>query len=130
MEKIVLQSAEVSKPKSGYSQGVKVKGNSLIFISGQVSTDKRGNLVGKGDIKAQTKQVFENLKAMLKVGGATLQDIVKLTIFLKNIEDFPAFAEVRSQYLIEYFPATSLVAVDSLVNKDWLVEIEAIAVID
>jgi 2-iminobutanoate/2-iminopropanoate deaminase len=130
MEKIILQPEEVSKPKNPYSQGVKVKGNSLLFISGQVPTDEKGNLVGQGDIKAQTRKVFENLKAMLKAGGATFQQVVKLTIFLKNMEDFPAFTAVRSQYLKEDFPATTLVAVDSLVNKDWLVEIEAIAVVD
>jgi enamine deaminase RidA (YjgF/YER057c/UK114 family) len=68
MEHVILQSEEVSKPKTPYSQVIKVKGNWLIFISGQVPTDEQGNLVGKGDIKAQTRQVFENLKAMLRAG--------------------------------------------------------------
>jgi len=130
MEKVILQSEKVSKPQHAYSQGVKVKGNSLIFISGQVPTDEQGNLVGEDDIKAQTRQVFENLKAMLQSGGATFRNVVKLTIFLKNIADFSDFAEIRSQYLTTDFPATSLIVVDSLVNKDWLVEVEAIAVVD
>ena len=129
MEKIILQPEEVSKPKTTYSQGVKVQGGALVFISGHVPADAQGNLVGKGDIAAQTKQVFENLKAMLEDAGATFNDVVKLGIFLKNIGDFPAFAEVRSQYLTAPFPTATLVAVSSLVDKDWLVEVEAIAVV-
>ena len=65
MEKRILQPEGVPKPKTAYSQGIKVKGGSLVFISGQVPVDAQGNLVGKRDIRAQTKQVFENLKAML-----------------------------------------------------------------
>lgn len=117
------------KPISAYSQGIKVKGGQFLFLSGQVPLDAEGKLVGKGDIRAQTRQVFENLKALLEEGGGALENIVKLTVFLRNIEDYKAFVETRAQYLRKDFPASTLVAVKDLVNKDWLVEVEAIAVI-
>jgi len=71
MEKTYLQPKTVPKPAGDYSQGLMVKGGTLVVISGQVAWDFNGNLVGKGDIKAQTKQVFENLKNMLASAGAT-----------------------------------------------------------
>jgi len=129
LEKRILQPKGVPKPISSYSQGVKVKGGHFLFLSGQVPDDAEGNLVGKGDIRAQTRQVFENLKALLEEGEGSLENVVKLTVFLRNIEDYKAFAEIRSQYLKEDFPASTLVAVKDLVNRDWLVEVEAIAII-
>ena len=80
MEFIYLQPANVPKPAGDYSQGVKVKGGTLVVISGQVAWDVQGNLVGKGDIRAQTRQVFENLKNMLASAGATFHDVVKLGV--------------------------------------------------
>jgi len=91
MEKTYLQPNNVPKPAGDYSQGLKVKGGTLVVISGQVAWDAQGNLVGKGDLEAQTRQVFENLKNMLASAGATFSDVVKLGIFLKNREDFAVF---------------------------------------
>ena len=129
MEKIYLQPADVPKPAGDYSQGVMVKKGTWVVISGQVAWDVQGNLVGKGDIRAQTRQVFENLKNMLASAGATFQDVVKLSIFLKNLEDFPAFREIRGQYLSPPFPPTTLLVVKSLAREEWLLEIEAMAVV-
>jgi len=129
VEKKILQPKTVPKPISSYSQGVKVKGGHFLFLSGQVPLDAEGNLVGKGDIRAQTRQVFENLKALLEEGRGSLENIVKLTVFLRNIEDYKAFVETRSQFIGKDYPASTLIAVKDLVNKDWLVEVEAIAVI-
>lgn len=130
MEKTYLQPANVPKPAGDYSQGVKVKNGSLVIIAGQVAWDVQGNLVGKGDIKAQARQVFENLKNMLAAAGAGFHDVVKLGIFLKNLEDFAGFREVRAQYLTPPFPPTTLVIVKSLAREEWLVEVEAMAVVD
>ncbi len=130
MEVIHLQPTNVPKPAGDYSQGVKVKGGALVVISGQVSWDVQGNLVGKGDIRAQTRQVFENLKNMLASAGATFQDVVKLGIFLKNLEDFAPFREVRAQYLKPPFPPTTLLVVKSLAREEWLLEVEAMAVVE
>ena len=130
MEISYLQPANVPKPAGDYSQGVKVKGGTLVVISGQVAWDARGNLVGKGDIQAQSRQVFENIKNMLASAGATFQDVVKLGIFLKNLEDFPAFREIRAQYLKPPFPPTTLLVVKSLAREEWLLEVEAMAVVE
>jgi 2-iminobutanoate/2-iminopropanoate deaminase len=130
MEKIYLHPENVPNPAGDYSQGVKVKKGTLVVISGQVAWDVRGNLVGKGDFKTQARQVFENLKNMLASAGATFQDVVKLGIFLKNPEDFPALKEVRAQYLAPPFPPTTLLIVKDLAREEWLLEIEAMAVTD
>lgn len=130
MEMIYLQPANVSRPAGDYSQGVKVKKGTLVVISGQVAWDAQGNLVGKGDLRAQARQVFENVKNMLASAGATFKDVVKLGIFLKNLEDFAAFREIRSLYLTPPFPPTTLLIVKSLAREEWLLEIEAMAVVD
>mgnify|MGYP001233644927 FL=1 len=130
MEFTYLQPANAPKPAGDYSQGVKVKGGALVVISGQVAWDVQGNLVGKGDIRAQTRQVFENLKNMLASAGATFQDVVKLGIFLKNQEDFAAFREIRAQYLKPPFPPTTLLVVKNLAREEWLLEVEAMAVVE
>jgi reactive intermediate/imine deaminase len=129
MEKTSYQPENVYQSVGEYSQGIKVKGGSLLFIAGQVALDPQGSLVGKGDIRAQAKQVFENIKAMLESADATFKDVVKLGIFLTNIQDFPAVREVRKQYITEPFPTATVLGVKSLVHEDWLIEVEAIAVV-
>lgn len=130
MKMIYLQPNNVPKPAGDYSQGLMVKNGTLVVISGQVAWDVNGNLVGKGDLKAQTRQVFENLKNMLASAGATFKDVVKLGIFLKNLEDFGPLKEVRSQYLTPPYPPTTLLIVKNLAREEWLLEIEAMAVVD
>lgn len=127
MEKRIIQPDGVPQPMSSYSQGVEVKANRLLFLSGQVPCDADGNVVAKGDVEGQARQVFENLKLMLAEAGATFDDVVKLTIFLTNIDDYRKVTSVRSEYLKRDFPASTLVEVTRLVDKDWLLEIEAIA---
>jgi len=130
MKMIYLQPNNVPKPAGDYSQGLMVKNGTLVVISGQVAWDVNGNLVGKGDFKAQTRQVFENLKNMLASAGATFKDVVKLGIFLKNLEDFGILKEVRAQYITPPYPPTTLLIVKNLAREEWLLEIEAMAVID
>jgi enamine deaminase RidA (YjgF/YER057c/UK114 family) len=101
----------------------------MVFVSGQVPTDAEGNLVGAGDIRVQTRRVFENIAAVLAEGGATLQDVVEIIVFLRNIEDYAAFSEVRNEFLRDNPPASTLVAVSSLVDPSWLVEVRAVAVL-
>ena len=106
-----------------YSQAV--KSNGLLFISGQVALDKNGNLVGH-DIATQTDQVMRNMKATLEAAGCTFNDVIKISIFLVNLDDRPKFHEVRKKYFTEGQPASTLLVVKSLANKDWLVEVEAV----
>jgi len=107
-----------------YSQAA--KSNGLLFISGQVALDKNGNLVAH-DIATQTDQVMRNMKATLEAAGCTFNDVIKISIFLVNLEDRPKFHEVRKKYFTGEQPASTLLVVKSLANKDWLVEVEAVA---
>jgi len=129
MEKTYLQPTNVPKPAGDYSQGLKVKGGTLVVISGQVAWDVQGNLVGKGDFEAQARQVFENLKNMLASAGATFSDVVKLGIFLKNREDFAVFKGIHAQYLKPPYPPTTLLVVKDLAREEWLLEVEVMAVV-
>jgi len=131
MNKTPINPDTVSKPiKPYFAQAVKSSSGNLLFISGQISVDAKGNLVGKGDIKAQTRQVLENIQAILRSVGASLENIVKVTVFLTDLRNFEAVAEVRSEYFKGNPPASTLVGVNGLVSPDFLIEIEAIAVVD
>jgi len=130
MEKTYLQPTNVPKPAGDYSQGLKIKGGTLVVISGQVAWDAQGNLVGKGDFAAQARQVFENLKNMLASGGATFADVIKLMIFLKNREDFAIFKGIRAEYLKPPYPPTTLLVVKDLAREEWLLEVEVWAMVD
>ncbi len=130
MSKSVLESSKVSRPAGIMSQGVKATGGHLIFASGQVSRNVNGETVGVGDIKAQTRHVLENLKAVLEEGGATLDDVVKVTVFVTNVaEQFAQIHEVRGEYWKDDYPASTLVEISALADPDLLIEIEALAVI-
>lgn len=115
-------------PATGYSHAWKV-GNT-IYVAGQVAVDREGRLVGPGDFEAQAVQVFENLKAVLEAAGAGLEHVVKTTVFLTHFAHRDKFREVRARYFKEPFPASTLVFVESLAQPDWLIEVEAIAVVD
>jgi enamine deaminase RidA (YjgF/YER057c/UK114 family) len=115
-----------------FSHLVEINGGRTILISGQVAYDKDGKAVGKGDIRAQSKQVFENLKAALDAVGATFNDVVKLNTFRVNMpENLEGYRDVRGEYLAknEHPPASTTVGVAALVNPDLLLEVEAVAVL-
>ena len=108
-----------------YSQGIVV--NNLFFSSGQIPLTAEGILV-EGNIEEQTHQVFKNLKAVLEEAGASLESVVKATVFIKNMDDFGAVNEVYGEYFSTHKPARSCVEVARL-PKDVLVEIEVIALV-
>lgn len=115
-----------------FTQLVEINGGRTILISGQVAYDKDGKAVGKGDIRAQSKQVFENLKAALDAVGATFNDVVKLNTFMVNMpENLEGYRDVRGEYLAknEHPPASTTVGVAALVNPDLLLEVEAVVVL-
>jgi 2-iminobutanoate/2-iminopropanoate deaminase len=120
-------------PKSvGYSQLVTVTGGALVFVSGQVALDKSGNLVGKDDFRAQVQQVFENVKAAIEAAGGTFDDVVKLNSYLVDLSpsNLAAFREVRDKYVnVKSPPASTAVQVQGLFRAEFLVEIEAVAVV-
>jgi len=101
--------------------------NGFLFISGQVALDEKGSVVGKGDIRMQTEQVMKNLQIILRAVNAKFDDIIKIRIHLLNLDDRAGFHEVRKKYFKENLPVSTLVIVESLVDKNLLVEVEAIA---
>lgn len=120
--------ASLSKP-NGYTHVVETSGGRTVYVSGQVALDATGALVGAGDLKAQTSQVFENLKAALADSGGTLDDVVKITIFMTDLSQIQDFREIRNGYFPRELPASTLVQVVRLARPDFLIEIEAVAVV-
>lgn len=116
-------------PKTpGYTQVVEVTKARMIYISGQIALDRSGTVVGRGDFRAQTQQVFENIEAALEAVGATFKDVVKLNIYVVDISQVPTLREVRDKFVnMDSPPASVLVEVRKLVRDEFLIEIEATA---
>ena len=121
----------VAAPMGTYSQAVRVETGDAVWIhvSGQIAIDTEGNLVGPGDLRAQTRQVFENLKAILEANGATFADAVKIGTYLTTLDDLAGMREVRSAYLTAEPPASTAVQVVALVVPEALIEIDLVAVV-
>jgi enamine deaminase RidA (YjgF/YER057c/UK114 family) len=118
-------------PKSvGYSQVATVTGGTAVFVAGQVALDKSGNVVGKDDFRAQVQQVFENLKAAVEAAGGSFGDVIKLNSYFLDLSRLPEFREVRDKYInLKNPPASTAVQVPRLFRPEFLVEIEAVAVV-
>ena len=131
MAKQIVHSEKLSKPVGVFSQAVKVPASGhLVFVSGLTSRDASGNVVGRGDVKAQTRRTLENLRALLAEAGATLDHVVKVTVYIRDMgRDFRAIHEVRAEFFTKDPPASTMVEVSRLVDPDHLIEIEAVAVI-
>lgn len=126
MKKEIIQTSKAAAAVGPYSQAIKM--GDFIFTSGQIPVDPKTNeLVGE-DIESQTHQVFENLIAVLEAANATLEDIVKTTIFMKNMDEFETVNAIYGEYFTENPPARSTVEAARL-PKDILIEIEVIAVV-
>ena len=122
--------SETVKPVAAYSIGFKITGGSLIMLAGMVSVDTGGNTVGEGDIAAQTQKVFDNIRESLEAAGAGLKDIIRLTVYMTDRENFPGHMKVRTGLLSEPYPASTLLIISGLANPKWLVEIDAVAFIE
>ncbi|MFN3306624.1 MAG: RidA family protein [Candidatus Kapaibacteriota bacterium] len=122
-----IETTNAPKPIGPYSQGIIAQGK-CIFVSGQIPIDSNGSVVGE-DIKTQTKQVILNIKAILESVGASLDNVVKTTVYLSDMNNFSAMNEVYEEFLGTSKPARAAFQVARL-PKDVLVEIEAIAVIE
>ncbi len=112
--------------KFSFSQAIQI-GNA-VYVSGQVALDAEGNVVGKGDMKAQTRQALENVKTVLQAAGASMSDVVKITAFLTDISRLMETHEVRAEYFPDPVPASTAVEIKALAFPDLLIEIEAVAV--
>jgi len=122
----------INRP-TGYTHVVAVEGaRKLVFVSGQVSLNAAGELVGRNDLGAQARQVFQNLETALAAAGATFADVTKMTTFIVNYkpEDRDSIRAVRAEYLpADQPPASTLVGVQSLASPDHMIEVEAIAAV-
>ena len=128
MTKQIINPPKMAKP-TGYSYAVK-KSGTPVFISGQVALDAEGKLVGEGDPAAQTEQIFRNLTSVVEAAGGTLDDIVKITIFVTDPSYRPAVAAARLKWFKEgEWPASTYLVVSALAVPTMLVEIEAVAMI-
>ena len=112
-----------------YSHVVTVEGTRTIYVSGQLARDRAGNAVGKGDMRAQLRQVGENVTAALEAAGASLGDLVKTTTFVTDIEEYFKHVDVRMAYFGAALPTSTTVEVRRLAHPDFLVEVEVIAVV-
>jgi 2-iminobutanoate/2-iminopropanoate deaminase len=110
------------------AQGYRV--GEFLFISGQAPIDENGQIVGVGDFDAQAEQVFANLERVLRAGGSSFTNVIKVTIFLRDMSNFPKIVELRGRYFTPPYPADTIVEVTSLYSPDALIEIEAIAIAD
>jgi enamine deaminase RidA (YjgF/YER057c/UK114 family) len=109
-----------------------VSGGKTIYISGQVSVNERGEVVGKGDMRLQTEQTFRNVERALAAAGATFRDVVKTNLYVVGLkpEHVPIIREVRARYIAaDHPPVSTLVGISALVGPEWMIEIEAVAVI-
>jgi 2-iminobutanoate/2-iminopropanoate deaminase len=127
--KRVIQTKDAPAPVGPYNQAIAAQGQ-MVFVAGQIALDpETGVLIGEGDVAAQTERVMTSLKAILMASGASLEDVVRTTVFLKDMNDFAAMNGVYAKYFDEATaPARACVEVARL-PKDVLVEIDCIAVI-
>jgi 2-iminobutanoate/2-iminopropanoate deaminase len=125
-KKEAVLSKNAPQPIGPYSQAI--RSGHLLFCSGQIALDAVSGLVSSQDIEGQTRKVMENLGAVLQAGGASFDEVVKTTIFLKSMNDFPKVNEIYGSFFKGTPPARSTVEVSRL-PKDVLVEVEAIAVL-
>lgn len=132
MKKTLTNPDSVAKPVGLYSHLATVEAGSAVFlfVSGQVAMDSEGNLVGQNDFLKQAEQVHENIKAILEAGGATLDDVIKLTTFLTDMSYRAELGAVRRRYFTGTPPTSTAVEVSKLAHPDWMIEIEAVAVIE
>jgi len=105
------------------------RGN-LLFISGQIALDGKGNLVGRDDFEVQARQSLDNLKAMLEEGGATLEDLMMINVYVTDMDNRPIFARVRDGYFRSNPPASTIVEINRLCMDELLLEINGIAVLE
>lgn len=117
-------------PPSGYTHAVEVIGGRLVFVSGQVPLDASGKLVGPDDWTAQARQVFANLKAALEAAGTDFAHVAKLTFYLTDASKIGAVRAVRDEFVdVRHPPASTAVEIRRLVREDFLLEVDAVAVL-
>jgi enamine deaminase RidA (YjgF/YER057c/UK114 family) len=128
--KTALNPPGVAKPIHGYySNSVRVSAGPLLFIAGQVALDAEGRVVGKGDVRAQTVQVLENMRVILRANGAEMSDVVSVTVYVTDIGCLDKIADIRIKYFPSEGPVSAIVEIAKLAMPELLIEISAVAAI-
>jgi 2-iminobutanoate/2-iminopropanoate deaminase len=132
MPRRVISNPSLPPPMRGgaFSAGTEAPAGRTIYVSGQVSMDVEGNVVGEGDVKCQTETVLEHVRTVLEEAGGGMEDVVKVTVFITDMGLYDEIHEVRRRYFEEPYPASSMVEVSALIDPRLLIEIEAVAVIE
>jgi len=132
MGKTVINPSILARPR-GFSHGVLVSGGQLLFLAGQTGSDAEGNIIAPGDLVAQYEQVLRNLNAVVETAGGQMLDIVKITIFVRDRDDYLAhlkpLGRVHRSFFGDYYPATALFEISGFFQEEALIEIEGMAVI-
>ncbi len=119
----------VAKPFGIFSCAAWQPEGRVLHLSGQVAQDASGALIGTGDVAAQTRQVLENIRTVLAAAGGTMDDVARVTVYVTDMSGLARIHEVRGQYFRRPYPASTLVQVTRLVRPEYLIEIDAVAVI-
>ena len=131
MPKKQVTSSKLRQPSGHFSHATMAEARGrMVFISGMTSRRADGTIAGIGDIEAQTRQVCENLKAAVEEAGGTLDDVCRVDVYVRNMEHFEAIHKVRAQYFKEPLPASTMVEITKMTSPEYLIEINAIAVLD
>ena len=131
MPKQQITSDKLSRPSGHFSQATMIEARGrLVFLSGMTAKKADGTMAGIGDPEAQTRQVCENLKAAIEAAGGTMDDICRVDVFIRNMEDFDKIHKARRDYFKAPAPASTMVEVCKMTSPEYLIEINAIAVID
>lgn len=130
MKKQQIRTDKVREPMGHFSQAISVEAKGkLVFISGMTARRPDGSIAGIGDVEAQTRQVCENIKSAVEAAGGTMDDVVRVDVYVRNIEHFDKIHKVRREYFKTPPPASTMVEVTKMVSPEYLIEINAIAVL-
>jgi 2-iminobutanoate/2-iminopropanoate deaminase len=130
VKKEEIRTDKVRAPSGHFSQAIAVEAKGkLVFISGMTARRPDGTIAGVGDIEAQTRQVCENIKAAVESAGGSVDNVCRVDVYVRNIEHFERIHKVRREYFGAPAPASTMVEVTKMVHPDYLIEINAIAVI-
>jgi reactive intermediate/imine deaminase len=125
-----IRSAKLRTPSGHFSQAIAVEAKgTMVFLSGMTARRADGTIAGVGDIETQTRQVCENLKSAIEAAGGSLDDVCRVDVYVRNMEHFEAIHKVRREYFKAPAPASTMVEVTKMVHPDYLIEINAIAVL-
>ncbi|GMO93216.1 RidA family protein [Bradyrhizobium sp. TM239] len=121
---------KLRQPNGHFSQATIIEASGkLLFVSGMTARKPDGTIAGVGDVSAQTRQVCENIKAAVEAAGGSLEDVVRVDVYVRNMEHFDAIHAVRREYFKPPLPASTMVEICKMTHPDYLIEINAIAVL-